>query len=176
GSNNGFSPPIAEIDKQVKTRRWRSWLIAGGTLLVVGAGVAFWLSNSRSETESAGSLLRAVPFAASPGYEMLPSFSPEGTRAAFSWHQPGSKYPEVYIKLLGLGEPVRLSSAGGFGPTWSPDGRFVAFLRGVDFWHAAVVVIPAVGGQEREVTRTTFDAAFSSDDRFGWAVPSPFVA
>src|SRR5438270_13805462 len=50
GSNNGFSPPIAEMDKQVKTRRWRSWLIAGGTLLVVGAGVAFWLSNSRSET------------------------------------------------------------------------------------------------------------------------------
>ncbi len=86
-----------------------------------------------------------------------------------------ASHPDVYIKLLGPGEPVRLSSAAGFGPAWSPDGRFVAFLRPVDQWHAAVVVIPAVGGQEREVTRMTFDASFIVD-RYGWPVPAPFLA
>ena len=94
---------------------------------------------------------------------------------AFSWQQPGLNYPDIYVKLLGTGSPVRLSSAGGIGAAWSQDGRFVAYLRPVDSWHAAVVVIPAIGGQEREVTRITFASSLIVH-RYGWAIPAPFLA
>jgi Tol biopolymer transport system component/DNA-binding winged helix-turn-helix (wHTH) protein len=170
-----FGPPIIQIDKHPKTPGWRSWLVAVGMLVALGTALLFWFSPFRPKTEAVDALLRAVPFTTYPGYEILPSFSPDGTRVAFSWQQPGSNYPDVYIKLLGPGQPVRLSSAGGFGPAWSPDGRFVAFLRPVDLSHAAVVVIPAVGGQEREITRVTFDAAFIMF-RYGWSIPAPFLA
>ena len=179
-SENGLGSPAPQTDKVVsvpkmRPRHWRLLAFGTATLVAFGVGLAFWFSKSRSNAEDVNALLSAVPFTAYPGYEVLPSFSPEGTRVAFSWQRPGSNYPEVYIKLLGPGEPVRLSSAGGFGPTWSPDGRFVAFLRRLDFWHAAVVVIPTVGGQEREVTRVTFDAAYAID-RDGWSVAAPFLA
>jgi hypothetical protein len=144
-------------------------------LAVIGAGVVFWVVKSRPKTEAADALLKAVPFATYPGYDILPSFSPDGTRVAFSWERPGTDYPDVYIKLLGPGEPVRLSSAGGFGPAWSPDGRFVAFLRPLDVAHAAVAVSPALGGQEREITRITFDTV-AIFNRQEWAIPAPFLA
>jgi DNA-binding winged helix-turn-helix (wHTH) protein len=122
-----FDSPIVQIDKAPNTRRWPPWLIAAATLVALGTALVFWFSRLRPKTESVDALLKPVPFTTYPGYEMLPSFSPDGTRVAFSWQKSGSDYPDVYIKLLGPGQPVRLSSAGGFGPAWSPDGRFVAF-------------------------------------------------
>jgi Tol biopolymer transport system component/DNA-binding winged helix-turn-helix (wHTH) protein len=176
GSVSPASQNGEDLKLSKKRSRRRSRVLVTVILVTLGAGLAFWLLNSKSKSDSGNALLRAVPLTTYPGYEVLPSFSPEGTRVAFSWLQLGHKYPEVYIKLLGPGEPVRLSSAGGFGPTWSPDGRFVAFLRPVDLSHAAVVVIPTVGGQEREIARITFDAFLIFGRSPAWAVPAPFLA
>jgi len=180
--SSAFTSSAAQADQHqhaipTKAPRRPSWLIASAMASVValGVGVAFWIWNSSANRNTGDTLLSAVPFTSYPGYEVLPSFSPDGTRAAFSWQQPGASFPDVYIKLLGPGEPVRLSTAGGIGPVWSPDGRFVAFLRPVDPWHAAVVVIPAVGGQERELTHTTFAASLIFE-RYGWLIPAPFLA
>jgi len=177
---NGFVCLPSQADnheKRKKARRVGWWPIASAIagLLTVGAVLGFWLSHSDSNSNAVNTLLGATPFTSYPGYEVLPNFSPDGTRVAFSWQHPGASFPDVYIKLLGPGGPVRLSSAGGFGPAWSPDGRFLAFLRPVDALHTAVMVIPAVGGQEREVARTTFLASFFVVHRYGWAVPGPFL-
>lgn len=172
------SPPQAQmLASPAEVHRTRPWLIASAvaSLLAFSAGLGFWLSRSHTDRNAGNTLLKAVPFTSYPGYEILPSFSPDGTRVAFSWQQPGDRHTDVYIKLVGPGEPVRLSRAGGFGAVWSPDGRFIAFLRPIDRSHTAVIVEASVGGQERELTRTVF-AAGKITARYGWNIPAPFLA
>jgi Tol biopolymer transport system component len=153
-------------------------MLAGGAiavLIVAGIGVSLLIANSRNagiETE-----VPAVPLTSYPGFQSFPSFSPEGTRVAFSWDEPGKRSSNVFVKLIGPSEPVRLTSSaeGDFGPAWPPDGRSIAFLRALDNNHASIMLIPAIGGQERELTRIGFDAgAFLG--HWSWPVPPPFLA
>ena len=120
-----------------------------------------------------------VPLTSYAGFQLFPSFSPEGTRVAFSWGEPGKRPSNIYVKMIGPGEPVRLTSnqSGDFTPAWSPDGRLIAFLRASDDEHPAVMTIPALGGQERELTRIEFSAdleMFLPD--WEWPLPPPFLA
>jgi Tol biopolymer transport system component len=51
------------------------------------------------------------------------------------------------------GPPLRLTSdpALDYYPAWSPDGRFIAFLRVLPSGKSALLVIPAIGGPERRM-------------------------
>jgi len=96
----------------------------------------------------------AVPLTAYPGFEQMPSLSPDGSRVAFSWDGPSQDNYDIYVKLAGPGEPVRLTTnpAGDDSPAWSPDGRFIAFLRVASPYAAAdLIVIPAHGGAEKTI-------------------------
>ena len=64
------------------------------------------------------------------------ALSPDGSRAA--WTAPGG----ILIAKLGAA-PHRLAAAAGC-PTWSPDGKSIAFLRGAD-----LRVISASGGRSK---------------------------
>jgi hypothetical protein len=73
------------------------------------------------------------------------------------------------------GDPVRLTtgSEDDFAPAWSPDGRFIAFLQARVHSHAAVVIMPAVGGPERELAVITFEgAALLAIGRIFWPRPT----
>ena len=48
---------------------------------------------------------------------------------------------------------------GDFAPAWSPDGRYIAFLRSRGPFSTAVMLIPSLGGSERELSRLQLDAA-----------------
>jgi Tol biopolymer transport system component len=134
--------------------RWRqiahSWVLRTclSALLIAGTGAIWWMWHSAKNDPSP-----AVPLTGLPGYEIFPSFSPEGTRVAFSWYEPGKRDPGIYVKLIGPGDPIRLTASrdGDFGPAWSPDGLTIAFLRARGADEAAVVVIPALGGPEKEI-------------------------
>lgn len=138
-------------------------------------GLRWWVSGSNQV--SGDTPLPPVPLTSYPGFEQFPTFSPDGSRVAFSWDEPGKRTSNIYVKMIGPGDPVRLTTNpnGDFAPSWSPDGRFIAFLRARDALHASILVMTAVGGQERQLADIGFDTA-NIFSHYSWEVPPPFVA
>ena len=94
----------------------------------------------------------AVPLTAYPGYERVPSLSPDGSQVAFTWDGPDEKNRDIYVKLVGPGEPLQITSDPLWedSPAWSTDGRLIAFQRS-ESGSIGVFVVPALGGAERKV-------------------------
>jgi len=55
--------------------------------------------------------------------------------------------------MVGGGEPTRLTTdpAADLSPAWSPDGRYIVFLRVFGGGRADVLLIPPLGGAERKL-------------------------
>ena len=142
--------------------RWR-WLPLAVALLLgigLGAGVLrFVLSSAKSSTPA----LTSVPLTARPGFEYEPSFSPDGNQVAFTSSEEFGSNSHIYVKLIGTGgPPLQLTNgpANDSNPVWSPDGRFIAFLRYIpggpstEWAEAMILLIPALGGPERKIADT----------------------
>ena len=85
---------------------------------------------------------------------MAPTFSPDGNQVAFAWNrQERLGVNHIYVKLIGADEPVRLTrdEDNDRAPAWSPDGRFIAFLRTLPNDRSGVFLIPAPGGAARKL-------------------------
>ncbi len=136
------------------------WLAAGAAaaLLIVGAGAGYWLMRGRGPKPEAS--ISAVPLTGNQGMESQPSFSPDGNQVAYSWNGEKEDNFDIYVKLIGPGAPLRLTTdpAVDSSPAWSPDGRSIAFLRDKSNGQDAVMLIPALGGAERQLT--TISARF----------------
>jgi dipeptidyl aminopeptidase/acylaminoacyl peptidase len=66
---------------------------------------------------------------------------------AFAWNGEKQDNFDIYVKMIGTnGPPLRLTTdaAQDYGPAWSPDGRFIAFLRDLPSKKTAVLLIPAI--------------------------------
>lgn len=127
------------------------WLAVGFFLLLI-AGFAGWLLNIRTRTGDAP--LVPVPLTSYPGGEWHPSFSPDGNEVAFQWRRPEQDDFDIYVKLVGAGEPLRLTNgpAANYCPDWSPDGRSIAFLRKLPNAKSGVFLISPIGGPERKLS------------------------
>ncbi len=134
-------------------RRAFFWLAAVG---LVRAGVVFvggaWPWRGRTTPAPEGPSV-ATPFTTSPGFEVQPTFSPDGNEIAFAWNGEKEDNYDIYRKLIGPGEPLRLTRdpAWDHSPAWSPDGRLIAFLREPDQGPPGIYLIPALGGAERRL-------------------------
>lgn len=94
----------------------------------------------------------ATPFSGLPGRENFPAFSPDGKQLTFVWNGGDAENFDVYMRLIGAGEPVRLTHTqeDEIHPTFSPDGSHVAFVRPYARG-SAVFLVPALGGAERKI-------------------------
>lgn len=147
----------------------RRWLIALAGVLFAGAlvGVLIWMGEDRGRGALSGSE-SATPLTAFPGSETHPALSPNGQQVAFAWRAPDSLHTSIYIMQEGAGEPLQVSAgtARDHGPTWSPDGRFLAYVRTSDTL-TQVVSAPSIGGSARPramfVRRNIHSIAWSPD-------------
>ncbi len=80
-----------------------------------------------------------------------PAVSPDGARLAYLKRNTESGGVDLMVLALGGGEPVTLATGveGSEFPTWSPDGRFVAYAAGSPL---RVWVVSAAGGNPRAVS------------------------
>jgi eukaryotic-like serine/threonine-protein kinase len=133
-----------------RSLRWAPVVIATAVLLAAGLGFIWW-RNASVYTQP----LRAVPLTSLPGVERHPSFSPDGNQVVFTWNGPRQENFDIYVHQIGAGsEPLRLTtdSRNDYSPTWSPDGRWIAFLRGdVQGGRSELRLVPPLGGPERKV-------------------------
>ena len=98
--------------------------------------------------------LRAVPLTTLAGVEHYPSFSPDGERMVFTWTGAKLDNPDIYVQQIGSGSPLRLTtdSSNDYNPVWSPDGRWIAFLRSQsEVGKSELRLIPPLGGPERSL-------------------------
>ena len=84
-------------------------------------------------------------------------WSPDGEKLVFSDEPPGSSQLALYVFNLRTGEKVKLTSPpagiwGDWSPTFSPDGKTIAFKRVTGFWLDEIYLIPTAGGAARQMT------------------------
>lgn len=97
----------------------------------------------------------------SPGREIYPSPSPDGTKLAFASSRTGSFEIYVYDFVSGALTQVTATPNASYYPTWSPDGTRLAFIGNVDgtkgIGAAAtdIFVVPASGGDVVNITSGT---------------------
>ncbi|HMI50002.1 MAG TPA: winged helix-turn-helix domain-containing protein [Candidatus Saccharimonadales bacterium] len=127
---------------------------------VVVAGILFaWSSGKFVNSKLDFQPMTAVPFTSYPGRETTPSFSPDGSRIAFSWDNGTSSTGKLgynlYVKAIGSETVLQLTNhpSDWISSTWSPDGSQIAFhrLAGDD---TGIYVVPALGGPERKLVST----------------------
>ena len=163
-----ISTVTGSIPAMMQPRRPNRWfwpLVAVGVVVLVGVGW-FYLSTVSKHPQTA---LKIVPFTSSPGIKSTPVFSPDGNEIAYGWMGAKGDNADIYVKLIGAGSPLRLTTDPGadLNPTWSPDGRYLAFLRetasGIAYY-----VIPALGGAERKIA-DAYDVPLTDHRTLDWS-------
>ena len=88
----------------------------------------------------------SVPLTGFVGSEVCPSFAPDGERVAFAWDGEKQDNFDIYVKQIGDSTLLRLTTdrRPDLSPTWSPDGRMIAFLRLISDEKAEVLLISSV--------------------------------
>ena len=138
---------------------WKRALPAG-ILVAVMTIVSIWLlrghGSLRSNAITAPAAVVLLPLTTIEGDQRMPEISPDGSRVVF-WRSASLRNESgLYAAVVGSQSSVRLTQSDEktpaaedpYSPTWSPDGREVAFLRdrGDRF---LIETVPALGGAEK---------------------------
>jgi Tol biopolymer transport system component len=136
-------------------RRSMSGWPAIGAVLIAVAGV-FLLLRSRDPSSALGvpRLQNAVQVTSALGVEDYPTWSPDGGRIAYEARKTDVALDHVmWVAQVGSGQPMPLMeqhSGSDRRPSWSPNGRDIAFLSNRnEGW--ALYTAPAIGGTPRNL-------------------------
>jgi eukaryotic-like serine/threonine-protein kinase len=145
---------LEKIPRQASRKRWRLALLAAAFFLTCAVVVFVRIRPGHRPAE-----MNPVVLVSTGGVIRDPSFSPDGTRVAYSYQTaPGaaSDASGIYVKQILGGPPVRLTRNAGDGlPAWSPDDRYIALARdeNQDSSERTILLVPAIGGPERRIAR-----------------------
>jgi eukaryotic-like serine/threonine-protein kinase len=153
--------------RRLGLRAW--WAVMAGLGLIGAVVTGIWMWPRGAPLSAPA--LTAVPLTTYPGFESHPSLSPDGNQVAFTWNGERQDNLDIYVKLVGPGKPLQLTSdpADDTSPAWSPDGRWIAFLRALPGARAALILVPALGGPERRLGEITASPFIAGPD-FGYAL------
>ena len=146
--------PTTKVQREAPARARRkrlTWALGIAAAAVVLTMAGLGVRNFLPTTEAPPEPLEVVPFTTTEGNELWPSFSPDGNQIAFGWGGPRGENWDIYVKLIGPGPPLRLTTdpRREVFPVFSPDGREIAFGRALETGEGALVVVPSLGGPER---------------------------
>lgn len=125
------------------------WAGALSVGLLIAGSVLWYFRPQPNVTRS----LDLTPLTSYPGLELHPAFAPDGNQVAFAWNGERQDNVDIYAKVVGSDRSLRLTfdAAHDYRPAWSPDGRWIAFLRATAGRKASIMRIPPTGGPERRV-------------------------
>jgi Tol biopolymer transport system component/DNA-binding winged helix-turn-helix (wHTH) protein len=148
--------PVENVEDVPHATRWRWPLLSLGIALLLLAAAGGYLFRSRPQMPL--DKLTVSPFTTFPGFEIAPSFSPDGNQIVFSWFGYEKEFQfDLYIKQVGQERVVQLTHhpATFLAAAWSPDGRSIAFMRQTDPEATGIYLISALGGVERKLADIT---------------------
>ncbi|QSX79508.1 winged helix-turn-helix domain-containing protein [Agrilutibacter solisilvae] len=144
---------------------WRAIAAALGVAVAVAAAVLGWATLREPSppapvpAPSAATRSLATPavqmITSVPGAETSPTLSPDSALVAYVAVPAGERRTAILVQTTSPSPPRQLTHPGDDAadqsPAWSPDGRDIAFLRVVPDRECRVLVVPASGGNERNV-------------------------
>ena len=133
-----------------------AWPVAVTGIVALSVAAYLALAPGQPGLDSSAGLaqLQAKTLTTFPGEELYPSFSNDGKQVAFSWNGARQDNFDIYVQMTDGGTPLRLTDdpQRDYNPAWSPDGRWIAFLRGdPQSLDSEVRLIPPLGGPERRL-------------------------
>jgi Tol biopolymer transport system component len=171
--HSGLAPaPVARPVRRVRV------LAAAAGFLAVAAGVftAGLLIGARRGAGEAR--WRVLPLTAYRGLESQPALSPDGNHVAFIWDGGVAGRANLYVRLVDGGVPLLLAGdeLPKGAPTWSPDAKRIAFLRGTN--KPAMYLIPVLGGTERKLAQlaSVSGAGPGGMPQLSWSPDGRFIA
>jgi WD40 repeat protein len=112
-------------------------------------------------------LLNLTPNSRYRNSSEFPSWSPGGNRILYSQIPEGLLY-----SMLADGSGIKKLTESGYNemPVYSPDGRWIAFLRYSSKWQSYLYVMPAEGGNMRALSDDTTDVS-----SFSWSPDGKYL-
>lgn len=153
-SNASKAEPVtgSGVDPEPARSARRLVMIAAAVIVVVSIAGAAWyrfaFRTPKGQAPAQDSEATQIRLVGLLGQERMPAVSPDGSRVAFVWRAPDSKDSGIYEVIVGSQSLLRLtSSVQDYSPTWSPDGRQIAFLRDSgDQFSISSDLTPTAGG------------------------------
>lgn len=168
-SESGFSGAGVAAALPPTKRKW-IWPAVGLALLAAGGFVLF---KRRNQPEPQPEMKTTV-LTSYPGRVAWPVLSPDGKQVAFTWTGEKGDNADIYVKLTDAGTPIRLTHdpSDDLSPAWSPDGRFLAFVRLSREGKGGYFIIPALGGPERKIADIPRKPSHRPDPSTAWTPDS----
>jgi Tol biopolymer transport system component/serine/threonine protein kinase len=158
-----------------RRRTWAAALASVMVIIIVGLALRSWKGGAHPTGAERASAMKIVPITSLRGLESGIAFSPDGSQIAFSWNKDAGYQYGVYVKPIGQ-ETARQLTDHGYGPTWSPDGQQLAFMRIASTDASGIFIVSAAGGPARKLHTVGWRATDHPHHRVHWSPDGQLIA